>query len=135
MQNVSDIVVPTNGDRHGKLRNLLLCVGVFVFAMLLYVNTFHHGWVLDDSFLFKDNKFVILIKDNGIGMSQETLARVFEPYYTTKASGTGLGLTMVYKIVKEFSGDIQVESRQGEGSAFIISLPVPQTDKRLLEAK
>ncbi|MBO7570711.1 MAG: tetratricopeptide repeat protein [Bacteroidales bacterium] len=58
MQNVSDIVVPTNGDRHGKLRNLLLCVGVFVFAMLLYVNTFHHGWVLDDSFLFKDNKFV-----------------------------------------------------------------------------
>ncbi|MBR5965552.1 MAG: PAS domain S-box protein [Treponema sp.] len=83
----------------------------------------------------KDNKFVILIKDNGIGMSQETLARVFEPYYTTKASGTGLGLTMVYKIVKEFSGDIQVESRQGEGSAFIISLPVPQTDKRLLEAK
>ena len=83
----------------------------------------------------KDNKFVILIKDNGIGMSQETLSRVFEPYYTTKASGTGLGLTMVYKIVKEFSGDIQVESREGEGSAFVISLPVPQTDKRLLEAK
>ncbi|MBR5096931.1 MAG: PAS domain S-box protein, partial [Treponema sp.] len=39
----------------------------------------------------KDNKFVVLIKDNGIGMSQETLSRVFEPYYTTKASGTGLG--------------------------------------------
>ncbi|MBR5096868.1 MAG: two-component sensor histidine kinase, partial [Treponema sp.] len=69
------------------------------------------------------------------GMSQETLSRVFEPYYTTKASGTGLGLTMVYKIVKEFSGDIQVESREGEGSAFVISLPIPQTDKRLLEAK
>jgi len=44
-------------------------------------------------------------------------------------------LTMVYKIVKEFSGDIQVESKEGEGSAFIISLPVPQTDKRLLESK
>ncbi|MBR5984672.1 MAG: tetratricopeptide repeat protein [Bacteroidales bacterium] len=58
MLNVSDIVVPTNGDRQGKLRDLLLCVGVFVFAILLYVNTFHHGWVLDDSFLFKDNKYV-----------------------------------------------------------------------------
>lgn len=58
MQNVADIVMPTNGDRQGKLRDLLLCVGVFVFAILLYVNTFHHGWVLDDSFLFKDNKYV-----------------------------------------------------------------------------
>lgn len=58
MQNVADIVMPTNGDRQGKLRDLLLCVGVFMFAMLLYVNTFHHGWVLDDSFLFKDNKYV-----------------------------------------------------------------------------
>lgn len=58
MQNVSDIVLPTNGDRQGKLRDLLLCTGVFVFAILLYVNTFHHGWVLDDSFLFKDNKYV-----------------------------------------------------------------------------
>lgn len=83
----------------------------------------------------KDDKFVILIKDNGAGMSEKTLARVFEPYYTTKANGTGLGLTMVYKIVKEFSGDIQVESKEGEGSAFVITLPVPQTDKRLLEAK
>ena len=83
----------------------------------------------------KDNKFILLIKDNGAGMSQKTLARLFEPYYTTKASGTGLGLTMVYKIVQEFSGDIQVESREGEGSAFVITLPIPQTDKRLLEAK
>lgn len=83
----------------------------------------------------KDNKFVLLIKDNGAGMSEKTLARVFEPYYTTKASGTGLGLTMVYKIVQEFSGDIQVQSKEGEGAAFIITLPIPQTDRRLLEAK
>lgn len=93
------------------------------------------GGVIEIHTAIKDNKFVILIKDNGVGMSEKTLARVFEPYYTTKANGTGLGLTMVYKIVKEFSGDIQVESREGEGSAFVITLPVPQTDKRLLEAK
>ena len=93
------------------------------------------GGVFEIHTAVKDNKFVILIKDNGVGMSEKTLSRVFEPYYTTKANGTGLGLTMVYKIVKEFSGDIQVESREGEGSAFVITLPVPQTDKRLLEAK
>lgn len=93
------------------------------------------GGVIEIHTAIKDNKFVILIKDNGVGMSEKTLARVFEPYYTTKANGTGLGLTMVYKIVKEFSGDIQVESKEGEGSAFVITLPVPQTDKRLLEAK
>ena len=90
------------------------------------------GGVFEIHSVVKDGKFVILVKDNGSGMSQKTLARVFEPYYTTKASGTGLGLTMVYKIVKEFSGDIQVESKEGEGCAFVISLPVPQTDKRLL---
>lgn len=93
------------------------------------------GGVFEIHSAFKDNKFVLALKDNGSGMSQETLSRVFEPYYTTKASGTGLGLTMVYKIVKEFSGDIQVQSKEGEGSAFVITLPVPQTDKRLLEAK
>ena len=58
MQNVSDIDMPANGKRQVNLRDLLICIGVFVFAMLLYANTFHHGWVLDDSFLFKDNKYV-----------------------------------------------------------------------------
>lgn len=106
-------------------------------ALAAIVDKFNgkEGGVLEIRSAVKDGKFVILIKDNGAGMSEKTLARVFEPYYTTKASGTGLGLTMVYKIVKEFSGDIQVESKEGEGSAFIITLPVPQTDTRLLEAK
>ncbi|MBQ5458232.1 MAG: hypothetical protein IIT61_05885 [Bacteroidales bacterium] len=58
MQNVSEIVVNANGDRHRKMLDLGVCAFVFVFAILLYANTFHHGWVLDDSFLFKDNKFV-----------------------------------------------------------------------------
>ncbi|MBQ5572052.1 MAG: hypothetical protein IIT38_04170, partial [Bacteroidales bacterium] len=58
MQNVSEIVVNANGDRHRRMLDLGVCAFVFVFAILLYANTFHHGWVLDDSFLFKDNKFV-----------------------------------------------------------------------------
>ena len=57
-----------------------------------------------------------------------------EPYFTTKANGTGLGMTMVYKIIKEFSGDIQVKSEQGKGTSFVLSIPVPQTDRKLIES-
>ena len=80
----------------------------------------------------RDNKFVITIADNGCGMSEESLSKIFEPYYTTKANGTGLGMTMVYKIIKEFSGDIIVDSKEGEGTAFTISFPIPQKDAKLL---
>ena len=61
----------------------------------------------------RENKFIITIADNGCGMSEESLSKIFEPYYTTKANGTGLGMTMVYKIVKEFSGEIIVDSKEG----------------------
>ncbi|MCR4741517.1 MAG: two-component sensor histidine kinase [Treponema sp.] len=80
----------------------------------------------------KDSKYIIAIKDNGCGMSSETLQKLFEPYYTTKANGTGLGMTMVYKIIKEFAGDISVESNEGQGTAFNLSFPLPQSDKKLL---
>ena len=70
--------------------------------------------------------------DNGIGMDETTASHVFEPYFTTKANGTGLGLAMAYKIIKEFSGDITVQSQKGEGTEFMITLPVPQKDRRLL---
>ncbi len=83
----------------------------------------------------KDDKYTILFSDNGCGMSEETVSRIFEPYFTTKANGTGLGMAMSYKIIKEFSGDIAVESKLGEGSLFKITLPVPQKDKRLLTFK
>ncbi len=79
-----------------------------------------------------DNKFIITIADNGCGMSEESLSKIFEPYYTTKANGTGLGMTMVYKIVKEFSGEISVDSKTGEGTIFKISFPIPQKDAKLL---
>ena len=83
----------------------------------------------------RDNKFVITIADNGCGMSEETLSKLFEPYYTTKANGTGLGMTMVYKIIKEFSGDIIVDSKEGEGTAFTITFPIPQKDVKLLTSE
>ena len=79
-----------------------------------------------------DGKFVLRFSDNGSGLDNEVCARVFEPYFTTKANGTGLGMAMSYKIIKEFSGDIEVSSALGEGTEFVVTLPVPQQDRRLL---
>lgn len=89
---------------------------------------------LDFTTFLKDDKYIITIEDNGCGMSDDVSARIFEPYYTTKANGTGLGMTMVYKFIKEFSGDIQVKSVAGTGTLFTIAIPVPQSDKKLIAA-
>ncbi len=63
------------------------------------------------------------ITDTGTGMDDATLARVFEPFYTTKAHGTGLGLPMVRSIIAEAGGTIAVRSRPGAGTTFEILLP------------
>ena len=58
MLDATDRLHYDNDGRHRKMRDIGVCAFVFAFAIMLYANTFHHGWVLDDSFLFKDNKFV-----------------------------------------------------------------------------
>lgn len=65
----------------------------------------------------------ISIKDQGIGISGEYLTRIFDPYFTTKQKGSGLGLAMVYSIVRKHDGHITVESELGTGSTFHIYLP------------
>lgn len=82
--------------------------------------------------LVKEHKYILLVSDNGTGMSNETAAKIFEPYYTTKATGTGLGMTMVYKIIKEFSGEILIDSALGKGTVFKMVFPIPQKDKKLI---
>ena len=89
------------------------------------------GRIVFSTFI-KDDKYIVAISDNGCGMDSETASRIFEPYFTTKANGTGLGMTMAYKIIKEFGGEIQVKSEKDEGTVFSIILPVPQTEKKLL---
>ncbi len=79
-----------------------------------------------------DGKFFIKVSDNGCGMDSATVAKIFEPYFTTKASGTGLGMTTVYKIVKEFSGEILVDSKPGEGTTFTLVFPLPQKNRKMI---
>ncbi|MDC7236013.1 MAG: ATP-binding protein [Spirochaetales bacterium] len=90
------------------------------------------GGTLEISTFLKDNTVQIKIRDTGTGISKEMVSKIFEPYFTTKENGSGLGLTMVYKVIKEHGGEIRVHSREGEGTTFTILLPVPQTDKKLL---
>jgi len=72
------------------------------------------------------DNLVLTFRDNGEGIARETLTRVFDPFFTTKpvGVGTGLGLYICYEIIKRHGGEIAVQSKTGEGTAFIIKLPV-----------
>ena len=76
----------------------------------------------------KPGEFVVIeVSDTGCGIAEENLSRIFEPFFSTKqnvvGSGTGLGLAMVYGIVRQTEGFIRVDSKVGEGTTFLIHLP------------
>jgi signal transduction histidine kinase len=67
----------------------------------------------------------IEVRDTGVGMTEEVRSRIFEPYFTTKASnGNGVGLSTVYGIVTGCKGTIDVKSEPGAGSTFLVRLPI-----------
>lgn len=71
----------------------------------------------------KDGRVEIRISDTGVGIPPENLAKIFDLYFTTKDTGTGIGLSLVYRTVQLHSGDIDVESMPGVGTTFIIKMP------------
>ncbi|RPJ31069.1 MAG: GHKL domain-containing protein [Verrucomicrobiaceae bacterium] len=79
-----------------------------------------------------DFEYVISIEDNGIGISPEHMGAIFEPYRTTKSSGSGLGLLIVRRIIREHGGEIAIESREGQGTRVIIHLPRAERTVRML---
>jgi PAS domain S-box-containing protein len=79
-----------------------------------------------------DYEYVISIEDNGIGISPEHMGAIFEPYRTTKSSGSGLGLLIVRRIIREHGGEIAIESQENQGTRVIIHLPRAERTVRLL---
>lgn len=81
-----------------------------------------------------DNYALISIKDTGIGIKEEELSNIFEPYFTTKRNGTGLGLTNVIRIIEAHNGSFNIESKYGFGSEAIIKLPLMLENQKFLES-
>jgi PAS domain S-box-containing protein len=77
----------------------------------------------------------VSVTDTGGGIPQEQINRIFEPFYTTKKKGTGLGLMIVQRIVRAHNGRIEVQSQMGTGTTFRIWLPLHEKRPRLLEAR
>jgi two-component system NtrC family sensor kinase len=70
--------------------------------------------------------FQVSVKDNGNGIPQKVLDKIFQPFFTTKPAGqgTGLGLSLSYDTVKAHGGELKVETKEGEGTEFRITLPL-----------
>lgn len=71
-----------------------------------------------------DEKFVkVIISDNGIGIPKENIKRIYEPFFTTKKSGTGLGLFLSYNIIRTHGGEMEIKSEEGKGTTVLIKIP------------
>ncbi len=86
------------------------------------------GGIISISTRMDNPNFIIELKDNGAGMSSETMRKIFEPFYTTKpvGEGTGLGMSIVYNTIAKHNGTISVQSELGSGTNFIIKIPINQ---------
>lgn len=82
------------------------------------------GGALKVSTLIEDNSVCIKVTDTGVGIPAEDLGHIFEPFFTRKTKGTGLGLANMKRILEEHGGQVEIESILGEGTTVLMSLPL-----------
>lgn len=92
------------------------------------------GGVLTVTGSFTDFEVCVSFQDTGKGISPEQMGRLFQPFSTTRSTGTGLGLLIVRRIVREHGGEIDIESREGQGTRVTLRLPLVEKKIRLLES-
>jgi PAS domain S-box-containing protein len=88
------------------------------------IQSMDRGGVLTVSTKWMGNRAEFSVRDEGAGILQEDRNKIFDPFYTTKARGTGLGLSIVNRIIEDHLGKIEIQSRLGEGTELIVSLPL-----------
>src|SRR5205085_3547064 len=91
--------------------------------MINAVQAMPEGGALNITLHPNESNLHIEFTDTGTGIAPENLAQIFEPYYSTKDTGIGLGLPLTKKIIEEHGGQINVESESGRGTTFIVTLP------------
>jgi signal transduction histidine kinase len=109
----------------GKLQQIFLNLFNNAFAAM------NDGGKLEISIRSHDSQVLILVEDNGCGIPESDLKRIFEPFFSTKSKqgGTGLGLSITYGLVQELGGSITVTSQVGTGTRFFITLPEKLKEK------
>jgi len=100
-------------------------LNIFVNAVQAQEN----GGRIQVSLIEEGDEYRVEISDQGPGISEESLNKLFNPFFTTKEKGTGLGLSIVKKIVEGHNGDIRIQSRPGQGTTVVISLPKRQGEE------
>lgn len=113
--------IPLIETDRGKLQQVILNLVNNAFQAI------DNGCFLDIRAEMADSEHVrLFIRDSGCGISEDHLNKVFEPFFTTKKEGhgTGLGLSITYGLVQKLRGDITVESKVGQGTTFVVTLPV-----------
>ncbi len=117
---ILDDLPPVHGDRE-------LLQQAFLNLMLNACEAMPEGGRLGVVTRRSDDRFVeVEIQDSGLGIAAEELPKIFDLYYTTKSGGSGIGLSLVYRIVQLHDGEVAVDSTQGTGSRFTIKLPEVQ---------
>ena len=91
------------------------------------------GGILHVSTEATDDHVIVAFRDTGGGISGENLSKLFQPYFTTKAEGSGLGLMIVQRIVRDHGGEIEIQSDVGRGTTVRILLPLRERRMRLLQ--
>ncbi|GAB4421804.1 MAG: sensor histidine kinase [Thermodesulfovibrionales bacterium] len=97
---------------------------VFVNLTLNAIDAMPDGGTFTVRSTVKGGDIVVQFEDTGIGIQREYLTNIFDPFYTTKEKGTGLGLAVSYAIIKKMNGTMTVESEEGRGTIFTITIPV-----------